>query len=160
MEDKELHDFKSKLEEALNQFYIDAATYTLERWERELGIPVNHSKPIEFRRSVIKSKLRGSGTVTVKMIKNVAESYGNGEVEIIEDNANYAFTIKFVGIRGIPPNLNDLKTAIEEIKPAHIRHKFSYTYLIWDEQDTKNPTWDELDALNLKWDEYEIGGWL
>jgi hypothetical protein len=119
-EESEINLFKTKLTETLNQFFIDTATWSLERWERELGIPVNNSKPDEYRRSVIKSKLRGIGTITVKLIKNVCESYSNGEVDVIEDNPNYSFTIKFVGTIGVPPNLDDLKNAIEEIKPAHL----------------------------------------
>ncbi|MBB6217504.1 hypothetical protein HNQ80_003625 [Anaerosolibacter carboniphilus] len=155
MEEKELHDFKNKLEEVLNQFYVDAATYTLERWERELGIPINHSKPIEHRRSAIKSKIRGSGTITVKLIKNVAESFTNGEVEVVENPENYSFTIRFVSIRGIPSNIDDLKKAIKEIKPAHLVDEYYYRYLIWDEFDNENKTWDQWDALNLTWEQLE-----
>lgn len=127
-EDSELVLFKSKLENTLNQFFVDMADTSLERWEKELGIPVNNSKPIEYRRSVIKSKLRGQGTVTVNLIKNVSESYSNGEVDVIEDSTNYSFTIKFVGTKGIPPNMDDLERTIEEIKPAHLGYSFEYTY--------------------------------
>ncbi|AOY78356.1 hypothetical protein BJL90_12935 [Clostridium formicaceticum] len=124
----QMQEFNSKLDDVLNQFFVDTATFALERWEKELGIPVNNSKPAAFRRSVIKSKLRGSGTVTVNLIKNVSESYSNGEVDVIENNPNYSFTVKFVGTLGIPPNLEDLKNAIEEIKPAHLVALFQFIY--------------------------------
>ena len=35
--------------------------------------------------------------------------------------------IKFVSVLGIPPNIDDLTAAINEIKPAHL--DFSYEYL-------------------------------
>ncbi|WIF95113.1 YmfQ family protein [Caminicella sporogenes] len=126
--DIELQEFQTKLDNTLNQFFVDLADTSLDRWEKELGIPVNSSKPDEYRRSVIKSKLRGQGTITINFIKNVAESYSNGEVEVTENNSNYSFTITFVGTKGIPPNMDDLKNAIEDIKPAHLGFTFEYTY--------------------------------
>lgn len=151
----ELTKFKERLDGVLNQFFLDTADFSLERWEKDLGIEINNNLNIDFRRSRIKSKLRGQGTVTIKLLKNVAESFSNGQVEIIENNANYEFTIKFVGTLGIPPNMNDLEKAIEEIKPAHLGYKFEYTYLTWDEFDNYNKTFNEWDALNLTWDEFE-----
>ncbi|MEG0775504.1 YmfQ family protein [Clostridium sp.] len=152
----ELNRFHSRLDNILNQFFIDKADFTLERWESELGLDVNNNLNVDYRRSRIKSKLRGQGTVTVSLIRNVAESFSNGEVDLIENNAAYEFTIKFVGVKGIPPNMEDLKKAIEEIKPAHLNYKFEYTYLTWDEFEKYNRTWDQWDVLNLTWDELEV----
>jgi len=124
----ELTTFKSSLENLLDQFFIDTADTSLERWETELGITVDNTKNINYRRSVIKSKLRGSGTATITLIKNVSASFSNGEVDVLEDNENYSFTIKFVGTLGTPPNMDDLEKAIEEIKPAHLAYTFEYVY--------------------------------
>ena len=124
----ELTIFKSKLDSTLNQFFLSSADFTLERWEKEFGIEVNNTLDIDFRRSRIKAKLRGQGTVTVTLIKNVAESFSNGLVDVIEDNTNYQFTIKFVSTLGIPPNMSDLQKAIEDIKPAHLKALYSFTY--------------------------------
>lgn len=146
-------------EDILNQCFIDTATWGLIFWEKVLGISTDLNKSYEGRREIIKSKLRGQGTVTVGLIKNVAESYNNGEVEVIEDTPNYSFTIKFIAHDGIPQNLTNLKAAIEEIKPAHLNVLYDFKYLIWDVLDAKNLTWDELDALNLTWDIFETGIW-
>lgn len=151
----ELEKFQTNLDNTLNQFFIDLADASLERWEKELGIPINNNKAAEYRKSVIKSKLRGRGTITVNLIKNVSESYSNGEVDVIEDNSNYQFTVKFIGTKGIPPNLDDLKNAIEDIKPAHLGVNYEFTYLAWDEFENYNKTFDEWDLLNLTWDEFE-----
>lgn len=124
----ELDAFEQKLNGVLNQFFVSTADYSLERWEKELGLEVNNTYDTAFRRSRILSRLRGQGTVTIAMIKNVAESFSNGEVDVIEDNAGYMFTVKFVGTLGIPPNMNDLQKAIEDIKPAHLAFGFEYSY--------------------------------
>jgi uncharacterized protein YmfQ (DUF2313 family) len=133
----EISDFETKLESVLNQFFVDTADFTLERWEKELGLEVNNSYNTDFRRSRIKAKLRGQGTVTIKLIENVAESFSNGDVEVIEDNSNYRFIVKFVGILGIPPNMNDLEKAIEDIKPAHLGFTFEYTYNTYESLNTR-----------------------
>lgn len=144
----ELQEFLSEIECTFNQFFVDLADSSLERWEKDLGIEVNNSKSNDSRRSMIKSKLRGHGTVTVKLINNVSESFSSGEVEVIEDNSSYSFTIKFVGRRGQPPNFEDLKKAIEEIKPAHLAVDYEFTYTTWAELKTLN--WEALKQLTWK----------
>ncbi|OWA34369.1 phage portal protein [Saccharibacillus sp. O16] len=144
------------LNETLDQFFVRTATWGLEIWERELDIPVDSSKPIEQRRSVVESKLRGGGIFTGKMVRNVAAAYEQGEIEVDFRPQEWAFTITFVGTRGLPPNLDDLKAAIENIKPAHLAVEYAFTYLRWDELDSKKLTWDQFDALQQTWDELEV----
>lgn len=124
----ELNNFNIQLQNTLNQFFIDTADFTLERWEKEFGIEVNTNLDSAYRISRIKSKMRGQGTCTITLIKNVADSFTNGDVDVIEDNINYQFTIKFTSILGIPPNMDDLRKAIEDIKPAHLGVTFEFTY--------------------------------
>lgn len=146
----ELDNFDKKLNSILDQFFISTADFTLERWEKELGIKVDNSYNVEFRRSVILSKIRGQGTVTIDLIKNVSESFANGEVNVIENNTAYSFTVKFIGSKGVPPNLDDLKKAIEDIKPAHLAVVYEFTYNPWSYvktltwQITKEDTWNTL----------------
>lgn len=149
------------LDEILKQFYVETATeWGLDLWEQMLGLTSYAGKPLDQRRSRIISKLRGMGGVTVSLIKNVAESYTYGTVEVTENPTEYSFTITFVEKHGIPPNFDDLKAAIEEIKPAHLAVNYVLRYLIWDELDAAALTWDALDAKGLTWDEFELGGWL
>ena len=61
---KELTNFNTNLDTVLNQFFISTADFTLERWEKEFGIEINNNLNIEFRRTRIKAKMRGQGTVT------------------------------------------------------------------------------------------------
>jgi len=124
---------KAARDDFLRQLNVQTATWGLELWEKALGLETDVSKPYEYRRTRIMSKLRSAGTTTVEMIKNVAQSFSNGEVEIIEKNDESKFIVKFVGTLGIPPNLDDLSAAIEEIKPAHLAYTFEYTYRTYGE---------------------------
>lgn len=146
----------SGLNETIDQCFIDTATSLLSRHESIYGLQVDVGKSDGFRRERIKAKIRGIGTVTKEMVKDVAASYSNGEVEVIEDTANYRFIIKFVGVKGIPANMADLIITINEIKPAHLAFEFEYTYITWNEFDSYNKTWAEWDGLNLTWDEFEV----
>lgn len=115
-------------EEISDQCYVKSATWGLTLWEKMYGILPDIAKPYDFRRSRLLSKMRGVGSVTAAMLANVAASYTNGEVEVIEHNDEYYFVVDFVGTKGQPPNLDDLKAAIEEIKPAHLGVQYQFHY--------------------------------
>lgn len=155
-ETKELIDLNWGILDVLKQFFVEHATWGLSLWENVCGIPVDESKPYDQRRSVIKSKLRGAGTVTLEVIKNVADSYENGEIKVEEIFSQYKVVITFIGTRGKPPNEADMRQVLREIIPAHLELDFRYTYLIWDELDAADLTWDELEAMHMTWDQLEV----
>jgi uncharacterized protein YmfQ (DUF2313 family) len=145
----------------IDQIFVETASdWGLDRWEQELDLQSYAGKPDDQRRSRIMSKMRGVGTVTINLIKSVAEAYDGGLVDVSTQPASYQFTVQFIDTRGVPPNINDLMAAVDEIKPAHLAVVYEYRYLIWNELDAREITWDELDALNLIWNEFELGGWL
>ena len=149
---KEIALINYKIEDILNQFFIDTATWGLDLWEKELGINTDIQKSYETRREVIKAKLRGQGTITKNMLKNTAMAYTNAESEIIENPQDYSFIIKFIGIKGIPPNMQLLIDTIEEIKPAHLAYSFQYMYTWWDGLKTLN--WTQ--SQNKSWNDLKI----
>lgn len=158
---KEFDALKTLLLFVIDQIFITSASgWGLDWWEKELDLPTVAGKPDDERRSRILSKLRGMGTVTINLIEVIAEAYDNGDIDIIDHPEDYYFIVKFISNRGIPPNLNDVKAAIEEAKPAHLEVLYEFTYLIWSELDAENTTWDQLDAKALVWDYFETGGWL
>lgn len=153
-EGEEFGQIRTSIDDILKQFFVETATeWGLDLWEQMLGLTSYAGKPLDQRRSRIISKLRGMGTVTVSLIKNVAESYVYGTVEVIESPATYSFTIKFVDPGGVPPNLDDLKAAIEEIKPAHLGVEYQFTYTVWGELNTWGKTWGDLNTLGLTWEQ-------
>lgn len=137
-----INNLSKSLNETIDQGFISSATNLLSRYEKIYGLEVDISKSNDFRRERIKAKLRGQGTTTKELIKNVVSSFSNGDVEVIEDSANYTFKIKFVGVKGIPSNMADLILTIEEIKPAHLSFSFEYSYNTWS--DIKKSTWQNI----------------
>lgn len=152
----EIDDLRQAMDEVLNQTYVDSASWGLSLWEKELGLPPAEHETIAERRDRIKSKIRGYGTATIKTIKNVAESYDKGAIDIAEDFSGYTITVYFVDTLGVPSNIEDLKKALRAVVPAHLDIKFEFNYFIWDELDKKLWTWDQLDALTLTWDKLEV----
>ena len=126
----EMDDFYQALEETFQQFFVRTATWGLVRWETELAIETDLNKPLEQRRAVVESKLRGGGKFSGKLVKNVAEAYDGGKVAVTFQPQEWNFTIKFIDTIGIPPNLDDLKAVIEEIKPAHLSVEYEFSYLL------------------------------
>lgn len=127
----ELDSYNAGIDLLLQAMFVNTAPdWALDLWEQELGLVSFASKPMDQRRSRIISKIRGMGTVTVALVKSVAESYINGEVEVTNHPETYSFTIKFVGVLGAPPNIQDLFDAVAEIKPAHLTVEYEYKYLL------------------------------
>jgi uncharacterized protein YmfQ (DUF2313 family) len=137
------------LEETVDQCFINTTTALLSRYEKVYGLDVDVTKSDEFRRERIRAKVRGTGTVTKQMIAEVARSYSNGEVVVIENNENSSFVVKFVGTKGVPANMADLTLTIEEIKPAHLYFTFEYTFNTWN--DILHMTWEEVGSFT--WDQ-------
>lgn len=139
----------------LEQLQLQTATWGLQAWERTLGIAVEEEKDPAFRRSRIRSKLRGVGVTTVAMVRSLAESFTNGEVAVLEHPQRFELELKFVGSIGIPPNLDDLTAALQESLPAHLRWEYVLVYNTWGV--TKLHTWGELrkrtwaEAKGEKW---------
>jgi uncharacterized protein YmfQ (DUF2313 family) len=128
-EGKQLDELQADIRDAFDQAFVDTATWGLDRWEQIFGIPTDTGKPVDQRRSVIKSKIRGTGTVRVSLIQSVAQAYSNGTVTVSQQTELYQFTVQFSGQVGAPPNLGDLKAAIDEIKPAHLAVVYTFRYL-------------------------------
>lgn len=143
---------KEAIEYILEQIFVDTATWGLDSWERMLELKIDRKETYENRRARIKMRLRGVGTFNKVMIKNLCKSFVNGNVCVIENNSDYSFTIKFIDIKGIPGNLEYLKQAIEEVKPAHLNFSFKYLYNTWGFLSSN--IWGELE--NKTWEEVRI----
>ncbi|SHN73105.1 putative phage tail protein [Desulfitobacterium chlororespirans] len=149
----ELEEFRDGIWDVVNQFFVNTATWGLEQWEKELGLSSYFGKPVAQRRSRIISKLRGVGTVTVKLIQKVAQSYDSGLVTVADHPEEGYFVIKFIDTKGIPPDWEDLKEAIEEIKPAHLEVMYEFTYLIYRELAVSGKNYAEIAALEKTYEQ-------
>lgn len=144
----ELTKYNDKLDKLQNSFFINDVEDNIDKWEIDLGITPDASKSLTFRIERVKSKLRSFGVTTKLMIKNVASAFSNGEVDVIEYPSEYRFVVKFVGTKGIPANMDDLTTTLNEIKPAHLAYEYSYIYNTWS--FVSFSTWGEV--ASMTWD--------
>ncbi|WP_124065737.1 YmfQ family protein [Clostridium sp. E02] len=142
-----------ELSDLLDQCFISTATWGLTRWEEVYGLTTNMALSYEQRREILTAKLRGQGTTTAQMIKETAETFSGGEIEVIEDNPNNHFTVRFIGIKGIPRNMSAFISMLEDIKPAHLSYSFEYRYTTWGElidrswASVKGFTWNNIRTL-------------
>lgn len=136
-----------KVKTLINDLFV-ITSENINEWEKFVGIKVDVTKPLEFRKNNVIARIRGKGTTTKELIKNVSESYANAEVDVIENNNLYSFLVKFIGVKGIPENLDDLKKAIEEIKPAHLSVNYAFTYNSWSM--VNHMSWGEVESIT--WD--------
>ena len=60
----EANSINDEVENTLNQFFVDSATYGLDCWEKMLGISKNNND-IQTRRENIKAKMRSRGTTSI-----------------------------------------------------------------------------------------------
>ena len=123
----EANSINDEVENTLNQFFVDSATYGLDYWEKMLGISKNNND-IQTRRENIKAKMRSRGTTSIEVIKNICEAYSYGEVEVVMHNDELAFEIIFIGSIGIPAGFEEMDKTIEKIKPCHLGHRYTFTY--------------------------------
>jgi len=142
-----------ELSDLLNQCFISTSTWGLTRWEEVYGLVTNMALSYEQRREILVAKLRGQGTTTAQMIQETAETFSGGEIQVIEDNPNYHFIVRFIGIKGIPRNMNAFVSMLEDIKPAHLSYSFEYRYTTWGElinrswASVSGFTWDSIRTL-------------
>ena len=142
---------EADIDELREQFFLSTATWGLSLWEWILGIETESGKDTAQRRSVILAKLRGRGTTTVAMLQDVSKSFVNGETEIVEHNDAYYFDVVMLSVIGIPPNMEDLKQVLEEIKPAHLDYRIVLKYNTWGMVAENGRRWS--DIAKRKWSE-------
>lgn len=133
-----------------NQFFVILSDRDIKNHEEDVGLVPDASADIETRRGRVLSKLRGTGTVTKTMMKNVAASFVNGDIEIIEHPSEYCFAVKFTSKTGVPYNIADIQAMIEEIKPAHLAVEYIFTYRLWQDILDEIQIWTT--AKNYSWE--------
>lgn len=141
---------KERMELTENQFFVVLADENISEHEKDAGLTPDTNADIDTRRGRVMSKLRGSGTVTKSMMKNVAASFVNGDIEIIEYPSEYCFAVKFTSRTGVPYNITDIQAMIEEIKPAHLAVEYIFTYRLWQDVIETLQDWEE--ARSYTWD--------
>lgn len=108
--------------DALDQFFVERATWGLEMWERVLGIPTNPLESTEMRRKTIRLKLRQPGSVTDEFMTKLVNQYISDAQGVVLSFPNeYRIEILYHG--GTVLDYSKLRDAINLYIPAHIGYK-------------------------------------
>ena len=148
----ELGRLREGADDGLRQAFVETATWGLADWEQELGLAVDPSKPDEWRREVLRAKIRGSGTTTRIKVIQAAAAFSGGEVDVVEVPEESRFEIIFIGAMGIPPNMAGFIEMLEDIKPAHLAYSFQYRFTWWE--TLRELTWAQ--AGSKTWSELRV----
>jgi hypothetical protein len=135
---------RALLLDVLNQFYVETATYGLDRWESITDIEYLEQRSTTSRRHYINAKLRGTGTVTKALLEEIANAFYSMKVN--EINNEYVVEFEFLIKRGVPKNLEDIERTINDVIPAHLGIRFKFKYTPWKEYEDAYFYWGELDG--------------
>jgi len=120
----ELETVNARTDSVQDELRVNKADEYLSLHELDVGLEsyggTGTSGDITTRRGRVLSRLRGTGTATKAMIKNVIASFVDGGIEIVEHSAEFRVEIIFIDYEGTPPDSKNIQLAIEEIKPAHL----------------------------------------
>lgn len=122
----QLDDIDAWIQDFSLQIVPQTATWALDYWEEEFGLPRDPEMSIEKRRLRIESKQRDRGAITPVSLARIASvATANAEVEIEERTGPYKFTVWVSAY----PNEADTKKVTEVInraKPAHLIFDVKY----------------------------------
>ncbi|MBO5302400.1 MAG: DUF2313 domain-containing protein [Peptococcaceae bacterium] len=130
-------------QDVVNQMFLDTATWALSIYEAESNIKVNSDSTYEDRRSAVIAKERTGGKLTLEILQNIANSWNNGEIDVVFENGKIHVT--FSGDNGVPKDLDGFYRAINEAKPAHLAVVYTILYAQW--RDVAKYTWGEAKAF-------------
>lgn len=122
-EQPELDRMKSDLEDIVKQFYAKTATFSLGRWEKDLGLSADSSLTTEQRRARIIAKMNMRTPATVKMLENlVLQILDADRVFIKEYPSDYSFVVYVEKEYLI--ELGIAEDAVYYARPAHLDYRF------------------------------------
>ena len=119
----------NNIQDLINNLFVETATWSLEKWEKKYNIPIDLDDTLENRRSRILAKMVSEGQpFTKETIEAISNQFTNGDVEVTEHLENDYFTVKFVSTIGIPPKIQDVYDAINEVKASWLDVEYEFKY--------------------------------
>ncbi|MGL5745814.1 MAG: putative phage tail protein [Cetobacterium sp.] len=92
---------------------------TIDSWEKWFNLDKT-GWGIEDRRQRLIYTFNSRGFFTPQFLKQQANIFSKGEIDIEEQYENYHFIVQFTNYVGIPDNVDSFKQMIEINKPAHL----------------------------------------
>ena len=119
----------NNIQDLINNLFVETATWSLENWEKEYNIPIDLDDTLENRRSrILARKVSKGQAFTKETIEAIANQFTNGTVEVVEHLEDDYFTVKFVSTKGIPPKIQDVYDAINEVKASWLDIDYEFIY--------------------------------
>ena len=125
-------------------------TNTFERHESDVGLN-NAGETAENRRSQVIAQLQGNNLLTRSELETLISNYEKSGCSIDEDFPDYTVYITFSNRKGIPENIDLIKAAVNEVKPAHLRFEYIYCENTWQDISEKFVMWGNI-AENVTWE--------
>lgn len=95
----------------------------------------------ETKRSRVIAKLQGYNMLTKAELERFISIYDKTGCTVTEDFAHYTIHIEFSGRTGVPYNLDEIKAAVDEVKPAHIKVEYGFVKNTWNDAHRKLGLW-------------------
>ena len=130
--------------EDLRLFITTTDTFSLH--EKDVGLS-EMTADNETKRARVIARLQGNNLLTKAELERLILMYDKTGCTITEDFPNYTINIEFSGRKGIPYNLEAIKAAVEEVKPAHIQVNYGFQSNTWGEAQKKLGTWANAKAF-------------
>ena len=98
--------------------------------EKDVVLP-EISADNQTKRARVIARLQGNNLLTKAEFERLILIYDKTGCTITEDFANYTANILFGDRTGIPYNLEQIREAVEEVKPAHIKVNYEFLRNTW-----------------------------
>ncbi|PIC72540.1 putative phage tail protein [Sporosarcina sp. P17b] len=119
--DRRFNEMDSAMDDVLNQFFVETATWGLDKWEEELEILPSGTE-FEERRKRVFSKLISQTPTHYKAIENEINRFLSESTSVVRlIKGRYAMRISVPLAESIDHSYSDIKNKVEEIKPTHLR---------------------------------------
>lgn len=136
--------YRLKIIDFAKQFHPQTATWGLNVWEEELGLPTDLSIDLELRRAKVMAKLLGASPMTVANTNKLVNLFTN-------DGSAYVDELPEPGIVKIilpskTVHLDELRSSLDEMLPAHLAYYFQHIIEIDDDEEDGKP--DDVSDIN------------
>lgn len=149
--ESELDLLKKTREDMILEARASTAVEYLPIHEQSVALKPNSNLTLSQRQSRALARKRQIDTTTKERIKVIVESFVNGEVEVIEESAEYTVTIDFVSVMGEPENMTGIIEQLDKLMPAHLQVNYKYKWRTWRALYESGITWREIYEKGYTW---------
>lgn len=136
-----------------NDYFFDTCSETrLRDYEKEAAIVLPGGQTLDERRSQLQAKWQGASKCTLEAMQAVCNAWRDATIKL--EFINGRIRVIFISPIGVPPDLNALQNALEEVKPAHLAIEYQFMYKTWGtakdagnwsvHYDSGNGLWNDL----------------